>query len=331
VPSASHVSTLVNGRNVSELDPAGMSGPSAPRSRALLVASLAALVLTAAAGVVMLLRGPTTQVRVLPDGSRVVLESFEYRTHHEAPTGSWWQRLLGWRVTRPLGFSNQGAVFDTPGKALVFWLSQRAGPARTRRSGHCGVLIDEHGCWFRPSNWDSGFIPERRAFSTMNQFGFEAFPRRSGSFTLGLYQDDGIRQVTHFSVPNPAPGRYPRWNAARSAPVTVRQGSLTFTLARLNHLNVHLHLREDAVLRVTCAGRVESKWQPQLITVTDATGNVATTRFTRWARLFRGPVRVAGLCRRESAWKVTVSFAPLSEQWPVEGSDAREVEFLVRP
>jgi hypothetical protein len=322
------VSTSIEEWRAAELGRAGNAGPSVPRRTILVLGSAAALALAIAAGVAVLLRVSYRPARVLPDGSRVVLEAVGFGTHHEAPAADWWQRLLAWRGSRPVGFSNQGAVFDTVKSGLVFWLSRRAAPGQTVMRGYCGVVIDEHGCWFEPTTQDWGYIPEPKRWRNLHQVGFEAFPRRGKSMTLALTDNDGARTLARFAVSNPAPGRYAEWPAAPGPPVSVTDGGLTFTLESLTHLNVHQHRREVAVLRVRRGEGEAPEWLPQVVTVMDATGNVQVSRLSRGYRLRGGHVRFNGLCRHEAAWKVRVRFRRASGGG---GSEAPDVEFLVRP
>ncbi|MGV3721036.1 MAG: hypothetical protein ACO1SX_09005 [Actinomycetota bacterium] len=156
---------------------------------------------------------------------------------------------------------------------------------------------------------------------------------------FGLYDSYGRGPAASFGTPNPGPQSFPTWKPGRSTPVTVKQGDLEFTLQRLIHRQVNLRNREAAVFHITKRGKPQTDWWATVITVRDATGNVATTgnaaatsnvpaTYIRRSRLRDGTVRFAGLCRQEAAWKLKVRFERIRSGRALE---ARAVEFLVKP
>lgn len=295
--------------------------------RLLLALSLAALALAVVASLTLLAR-PKGQVRRLPDGTHVTLQSVTYGSEHSFDPRPWWGRLLN----RPTVILNNPPITRPtvvlPPGSVVFWADHVIARRGTIAASGYGVVTDTHGCWFELTT-EQG-LPMFQPGGMARRFGsgFTAFPRREPVLNFGLYDSYGHGPNASFRVANPGFQAYPNWNEAPRTPITVRSGGLEFALQQLVHRNVNLRRRESAVFRVSQNGRMLPEWQARLITVRDATGNAAVSKIDGMHRLKDGSVRFSGLCRWEPAWKLEVMFERTASRQVVE---ARPVEFLVRP
>ncbi|MGV3721037.1 MAG: hypothetical protein ACO1SX_09010 [Actinomycetota bacterium] len=291
--------------------------------QALLGWSLAALSVAGAASLTLL--SPPRQMRTLSDGSKVILEGVTFGRHHAFESEPWWERLLSRLPTATKKVANLSSSLFTAEDSVVVWLSPEAAGGRRPAMPGYSVLADEHGCPFAPSS--IAFRPAFRARpnALLYSMVFDAYPRRDPSVRLEVRDFTGRGPAASFNMRVPTPQSFPTWKAGSSAPVAVSVGEVIFTLQRLVHRK-ELHLREEAVFRVTQNGKPLTDWRPSRITVRDATGNTVVTRSQGLPG--HGLAFFAGLCRKETAWKLEVTFERVERAQVLE---SRTVEFMVKP
>ncbi len=111
-----------------------------------------------------------------------------------------------------------------------------------------------------------------------------------------------------YRVPSPDPVEFPTW---KPEPYPVRRGSSALTIA-LTGLSHRLRaekgvLTTRARFRYRESGRATDGWRADRVTVEDATGNTLQSDNGCWSS--NQIAEFDGLCRRETAWKITADFA----------------------
>jgi hypothetical protein len=306
------------------------------RPRVLFCLSLAALAAAMGACVWLLLQEPTNQRVKLPDGAVLALGAATYGREHEFTAGKNWQRMVLSVMPSAAQHGGQVVRTSTPEDALVFWVRKQGGSSYSLASvvGDHGPpillqAVDNHGCRIDPGDlsWtaDSG---RRRILNFSDRevamAAFRAFPRRERVVRCAIFPSsrtdhfgEANRLLAEFVARNPTPGPHPVWTP-QPYPVALTAGKATFVLHRITHPQpetVWWGVDPDcagpasaARFEVRGEGCRSGGWAPVRIQASDATGNLATTEVCSLRQ--DGQVEFNGLCVREAAWKLRVTFAP---------------------
>jgi len=184
------------------------------------------------------------------------------------------------------------------------------------------VIANELGDEFDPSGNDTAGIEEdgdRQYWAT----GVPVFPRRGKEVRLRLIGNNNDT-FAEFTIPNPAPGPYPVWEA-QSLPVSATDNDLEVTLEKFRSLQTVTN--EDHTPRTECFFRLRENnretfdWMPVQFEISDATGNHWTASWSAGDNPFNfNPYNFSvenGLMRSEllgalwpgeSAWKLRAEF-----------------------
>lgn len=289
------------------------------QKQALLLGSSSALLAALVAGAWAFLEIDSVPSRRLPDGSLLSLESAGRDRPQVVLAGPTWQRRL--YPFLPLEFRNGLAVerLDVPGwhtgglvACLGHWHTSH--PAMP----DC-VLVDRHGCEI----WSSAEILQRfekgRGYAYVQLFSF--FPRRERDFRLRAFLSPASdrQPVAEFPVLNPYPGQYPQWTPEQ-LPATRKTGGITVALTQVTAGLSFTDRKSPARSGTLPFTRVEYQvwengqptrgWKPVGLVLSDATG--CSHRFRMYELIAEPGERFcfwAGLCRRESAYKIRLEFS----------------------
>lgn len=236
--------------------------------------------------------------RRLPDGSTVRLERVAFGRTHKTFYGPNSLRPIWNLIGRHHDLGAPVVTSTAPSEVLALELSSStgAGAALGRRA----VALDEHGCVF------CGWVEDTSTSTAANRRArvtFDAFPRRQPRFTSGLLVED---QPVLFEVANPRSGQYPVWTA-EPYPIRKTFGQREFILTHIERAELPAQLRPRAHFEVRDGGVRSRQWIPVRIESSDPNGNRAG--ITEIAPESGWPFQ--GLCNREPAWKLTVTFAAL--------------------
>jgi hypothetical protein len=275
--------------------------------RGWLAASLVLLCAALAFAAGLLFQPPPARAVRLPNGTVVSLEAV-------TDTGGrtlWDRRTLWQRLTE-----RQSRALPMQLGLLAGWANVRAqgplltlkvsGPPPPGPSLHY-TLTDEHGCWFRRA--DHYAVLTDRTLMLL-----DLAPRRAQTLSVQVRSTRGGVLLGSLPFPNPLTGKYPEWQP-EALPVTRRSGPLAVTLTRVMHREQGDYFRSGLVLRASPG------WQPVAVLASDATGNRVASRIRQVNA--DGIVWFSGLCRKESAWKLRVTFR--------NGNAQQTVEFLGAP
>lgn len=261
---------------------------------------------------------PRGQTRRLPDGATAELAAVTFGREHRYIAGHLWQRLR--EQALPAASAPTDGQRSTPVEQPVLWLrwneAQRA-PNAPLNWTQVGVTIDDHGCILlngqTPGVWSARslitFADSRSpapGYQDVSPVTLDVYPRRSGHFQFGIlnsetYQTYQSAPLAAYDVTVPPGGPFPEWRASKP-PANARSGDLEVVLESLRH---GLGGLSSATFRYREHGRPTTNWQPDSITVFDATGNSLTCGGEATPD---GATRFSGLCRREPAWKLRVRF-----------------------
>lgn len=242
-----------------------------------------------------LLNLPGRRRAVLPDGREILLRALTVGTNSTYVSGNLFQRTIGPRLpgmlkarfkAREMQVRPEPALRGT--EVLVAWVEVR--PALNNLivrvaddSGH------EQGA--APANASGGALPSG---AWLSAHAFSLFPRRSRFLTIRVYSvgKDPLRHLAEFRVKNPAYGKYPAWQPER-LPIMRETNGLRFTVTDFNTgLYATGHQANMGSNWTELIYNYDTgPWRPELITVTDATGNRIHERrpSQRWASRSRPP------------------------------------------
>jgi len=307
-------------------------------SRRPLAWAVTALALVALALVTMHSQGPFRYQSRLPDGALVRVARLSLGTNHLYKTASAqpWQAWIGrhvpygWFPTlewRFPGLSVGASRSDTMSNLDVFIL--RTGPAKASAGKAWKLAVfDESGnssAWASSSGASQAPDSSGKHFMEIDQFLFDAFPRRSRTLKIKMKDDNAGGELADFEAPNPFWSDYSTWEP-RPLPLTNRVEDLDVCLT-----SFHTDTDTVAVFNIS-SKRKDSPWKPRTIEFSDATGN----RWLGQPYLITQDVKDDGYlygmtCRdslwRESAWKVRLEFSKITnfdagELWSIRGIPA---------
>jgi hypothetical protein len=293
--------------------------------------------------------GHKPSIQTLPDGSLLKLVSVSYSTNHSyhgaltMVTG--WRKAIA-RILPKTSLARLGWTMTGGPSMTVFGLGE--GSSNLAVFTYCQEATNSSFLYTRVQVFDDlgntfddggarGTLDMRdnRQSIRVDCWNLSAFPRRSATVGLRYFLSSGRNkpwsQVAEFSIPNPAPGKYPNWSP-EPTPATKTDGGLTVTLQSLTSglskidptrpVATNEVAVTEAVLHVTQTGRTNHSWRPKEVQTSDATGNkwkplpyqVKTTHtddsdtFTFDGALWPG----------ESAWKLRFEFSRDDEYDPDE-------------
>ncbi len=277
---------------------------------------------------------PKPQVVNLPDGSTLTLLGVTYGTNHVVGTSlgkiltKFPQRVrqIAERVLGPQATFAQSST--TPEPTLKVWLDRKTPPnfqPSTNFQGSCTAFVaDSSGFASGPDYW---FTP-----SSAGALYFTAFPRREEFVTIRLMQGMDGEHFTEFGtlrVRNPVYAKYPTW-APDPEHATQSSGHLSVELkrlitgtsgywvsttssdgiARLDYCTNQPGGRNFSVVetKVSTGKQTNEQWSVSGVTVSDATGNVATNSSLSTDGDWSAAAFSPSLWPSEAAWKVRLQF-----------------------
>src|SRR5687768_15874574 len=192
---------------------------------------LVALVLVIGLVLWLFFSAPPRQSVRLPDGSILTLREVSYGLRHRHVFGNVAQRLY---ALIPERFGSRrghiGVITDT-NVVLAFWLTRENVPTQPDSFTY---MLEDANNYVAGWHWyafKSGIPHPREGMGVA----FRQWPRRDAQVRLAIYEigpAQTINRLATFTVFNPAPRRYPKWNAAK-LPITTRVENYDFTLERL--------------------------------------------------------------------------------------------------
>lgn len=281
-------------------------------------------------------RPPAVEPILLSDGTPVRLRGVTFGTNHVYPGATLGQKLgrllpQSWRqrLGRP------AVSMTTSRPVLVVWTSARHPPLRNVSPRY--VLGGESG--FAPVNSASSISSAIPGAETIEGWGFEAFPRRSRTLTLRIYEPGpnwpDMKLMGEFTLRNPAHRRDPPWTP-ETLPATRTNAGFHVTLkevvvgvdpSRLEKLHPAPNEPQAGVratFHLSKDGQPTEDWEPASVAISDATGN--QVRSTSWSSTRRGQDFIAGfnpfLWMDEPAWNLRFEFSrqanfAMDELWNV--------------
>jgi hypothetical protein len=264
----------------------------------------------------------------LTNGGTLRLDHVTYGTNHEQIVGTKLGRLA---LHLPKSLCNtlnlqRAAVLDigqtTNGPTLVFWL-QCEGAEIPMHELLVGIA-DESGYETPATGYQAWGTGNRSPTTNQTIYaGATAFPRRGRELELRVYRQSPsqkLMRLASFRVPNPAPGKVPRWNPER-LPIRREADGLKATLVKWRPstrptaaLNPNLSDEEQCTTAVFDLGD-SGAWEPVRVQWQDATGNRAedTARMAvpegKGLKVYYRPA----LWTNEGAWKFRAGFARTSK------------------
>ena len=232
------------------------------------------------------LSAPPRQRATLPDGSVLELREVSYGKEHRYAFGSLWQRLYALVPKKIKGSRSYNVgVFTNSEPFVAFWFTRDNTPSAPPFGSFRYYLEDAQGyaAGEESHSWNTTV---RWPMTAMGK-GFSTWPRREGELRLGVYSmTNGIlERIAGFTVKNPAPRTYPKWNAP-VPPVSNSVAGYEFTLTRLlvgatasgpqGDPTPSANPYESRVLayfRASRNFRESRSWTPGGMTLSDATGN----------------------------------------------------------
>lgn len=275
---------------------------------------------------------PGTGKRVmLPDGREISVRAVTVGTNSIFTTGNLFRRTVA-RVL-PRKFKARLNVAEMQVKSdprlrgidfLTVWVEIR--PPIPNIIARVGDDSGREQVAERP-NASGGMLPSGGAISAHV---FSSFPRRSRHLTVRVYAVTAapLTNLATFRVPNPAYKKYPVWKP-EPLPIIRETNGLTFTVTRFNTgLYATGHQANMGSNWTEIIYNYEAgPWRPEILTITDATGNLLQERAPsgRWGArprppgeplptwpLTQGVVTLSAmLWQEEPAWKVHLEL----ERW----------------
>jgi len=315
----------------------------------LLFGAWSGLILALGGALWLSLQEPRGPVRVLRNGSTIELRQVTYGKEHVYREGNWWQRTLPLQPLLPLmpdwpllnglrGSSEPDHEHSTSADELVLWFkNQSTAPRRFSLSqedtGWVAATIDDHGCvlpaqedywWGRPPgfSFDTGELQTGVAPAAL-----QVRPKRTAGFRYVLISQNDTRRL-EFPVRTPVLSQAKPW-AGAACPVAAQAGDTRFVLRRLTHVTgLHPVAQAKADFEYFEAGHPVDSWQPESVTVLDATGNELTS-----GQSYPAPndeLTFDALCRFETAWKLRVRFAR-TEKFAIATGDVWRLRDIPAP
>lgn len=321
--------------------------------RRVLIASVAALAAAVAVGVCALFQEVPLARRRLPDGGMLTLRSVTCGTRHEFVEQQLWQRLLGPVLPDTLQGRSEGwCATSNPTLAVwPLWTGPRPADGRRRRWPGRLEVVDEHGCAIVTQGYclpvDGDGDPQVDLIPAYPRrqptFGVRVYDAAAGravaEFTLsspawGRYPAwqpqpfPTAKRSRELSVTLFGLGTGVRWEQLLRAQPAIHPRDLyatrtAFTLlgspsfpatAQVPWTRIPFEIRED--------GQPCRRWVPAGLVLSDATGNRLDLSFPGF-HFVRSKVAAdgkrwmafpAGLCFRESAWKLRMDLIRAQEQ-----------------
>lgn len=281
-------------------------------------------------------RPPAVTPILLSDGTLVRLRGVTFGTNHVDPGATLAQKLgrfLPQAMRQRLG--KRAVTMTTSRPVMVVWTTARHPPLRNVSPRH--VLGGESG--FAPVNSSSSISSTTPGGETIEGWGFEAFPRRSRTLTLRIYEPGpnwpDMKLAGEFTWRNPAHRRDPPWTP-ETLPATHTNAGFNVTLkevvvgvhpSRLEKLQPAPNEPEAGVratFHLSKDGQPTEDWAPASVAISDATGN--QVRSTTWSSTRRDQDFVAAfrpyLWTDEPAWNLRFELSrqanfAMDELWTV--------------
>jgi hypothetical protein len=286
----------------------------------LVTSSLLVLLGALGTGVWLYLTLDDRPTRRLADGTRLSLEGVGYNRPVISQAGPVWKRRLYPLLPNSLrpGLGLETVNYGVKKNCLAVSLLA-SGP---KASQPYGTLTDSHGCRF----WSEDNYPDQAPGVYVDTVFFPFFPRREPEFEFAacLSTAPPFLPVAQFRLSNPVPGKYPEWSP-EPLPAIKRSGPLAVELVRWSagrgetegrpagaderaQCFLTYRLRED--------GRVTRDWRLMRMTLSDAAGG--SWKYSPFD--FRSPAGgtlgwFASLCRRESAYRLSLEWSRHERRW----------------
>lgn len=249
---------------------------------------------------------------LLPDGTALHFEGATFGKEHAvsiSPAGS--------TPSAPVK-----AQTTTPTESLVVWFSEPAtksgeNASTSKKAAQVfPVLVDSHG-WVVTSS--SSEIRKLEGGRAVRRWVFEAFQRRDPILHLRFM--DGDKLIRELEIPNPVrgPAQDPMWQV-ETCPITKTDGDVAVTLEKLTSF---VSESKSATCRAECevkqGGEATTAWEPVMVKVADATGNVrGGSQGGSPFGLFqlRGAIQsfaIPALSWEEPAWKISMEFSQTAD------------------
>lgn len=173
------------------------------------------------------------------------------------------------------------------------------------------VASDENGNEFDPVVQHAGYSGGNPSYYATE---VPAFPRRGQSLILKLKEESEV--IGSFTIPNPAVGNYPQWEAS-DLPVVSEADGLSVALTHFETQNKNKYSAEKfpstlCGFQVLEGGVVSTNWAPKSGEMRDATGNhwrfFWDPRFARKQDSTQFVGFAGALWEGENAWKLKVDF-----------------------
>ena len=231
----------------------------------------------------LLLRGQSTVHRiVLPDGTQLILREVTFGTNHRYVAGNIFQRSIARFLPKRLkGFFHIKELTIAPRleppdlQTLVAWVERK--PAT-----NVVLRVSDGAGHEQPVERANAATVALGANARISGHVFASFPRRSRFLRLRAYSPTvaGQNLRGEFRVENPAYRKYPSWTP-EPLPITRETNGVTFTLTRFetgvqptpafaSMSSEWTELEFDYGPH----GVISGPWNPTLVEIKDATGNV---------------------------------------------------------
>jgi hypothetical protein len=275
-------------------------------------------------------RRPTNRV-VLPDGTRVTLETTTYGTTHNPQVRPPWlialDAVLPDRIEGLIGPPRLGCGFGFgSGSSLTLWLNFQAGhPLRSTNlpRGLSFELSAGNGPGVLGST--GGTCGGGIGFS-LHAVHFESFPRREPNLTLRILAKNQL--LAELPVQNPVQGPFPTWSP-QPLPTRITNGPLEIELSGLDPLRYSTGDGERISYQPKWSlrerGQTTEDWAPTLVRFEDPTGNSSYTGLSSGEPVWR--LRTVWFQRPEAAHDADIArFSDL----PVPAPEQRILTNAVR-
>jgi hypothetical protein len=242
-------------------------------------------------------RNELGQQLILPDGTVITLVKTSFGTEFAYPKPAAWRSLAQHlpsgivKLWNPIPAGTVAQSFREPALFLLFHRS--AAPTNSNTEDAFFAICDESGVEYAPraegqSTMLGPWGPRGPSDAKLELRSSQAFPRRSKELIVRAYSwsrtNAGIPLINagELRISNPAYRSYPQW-VPEALPATRSTGDLEVALTQLEAVNdpaEKLRFRRKglrtgtrAIFKIMQNGKPATKWKPESIRLSDATGN----------------------------------------------------------